>query len=91
VRVTSPSVALIPPLSVHTSQAVVQVRNQLIDILCPPRRDFVDDPGRTAAGSWSCEVISSTSLRRRGTALPDDDAATTPKRDDNKRATEPPG
>jgi hypothetical protein len=51
----------------------------------------VDDPGRTAAGSSSFEVISSTSIRRRGTALPDDDAAATPKRDDKVWATELPG
>ena len=48
----------------------------------------VDDSGCTAAGSSSSEVISSTSLRRRGTALRGDDAAATPNRDDKVRVTE---
>jgi hypothetical protein len=45
VRLGSPSVAIIPPPTVHTSAADDPGVNQLIDIFSPPRVDFSERPG----------------------------------------------
>jgi hypothetical protein len=44
-RVGSPSVAIIPPPTVHTSQAIGSGVNHLIDIFSGPRHDFSAQPG----------------------------------------------
>lgn len=44
-EVASPAVAIIPPPTVHTSQALGEGTHQLIDIFSPPRADFSAKPG----------------------------------------------
>jgi quercetin dioxygenase-like cupin family protein len=40
-----PSVLVIPPPIIHTSQAVGEMRHFLIDVFAPPRMDFSERPG----------------------------------------------
>jgi hypothetical protein len=44
-RIGAPSVTVIPPPAIHTSQSIDPGHNQLLDFFSPPRRDLSETPG----------------------------------------------
>jgi hypothetical protein len=54
-RVDSPSVTIIPPQLIHTTQAVEDGLHQLLDVFAPPRQDFIDQGWVLNAADYSLE------------------------------------
>jgi hypothetical protein len=44
-RIGAPSVTVIPPPAIHTSQSIAPGHNQLLDFFSPPRLDLSETPG----------------------------------------------
>ena len=67
VHMGAPSVAIIPPPTLHTSQAVGKGHNAMLDVFSPPREDFSAEPGWVLnADEYPAPWSSPASSRRSG-------------------------